>query len=93
MLYEVITFWEGPTFELYDLAEDLGESHDLAARLVHAGLLLREAGARLRERDLEGRALDPVEIRAGGHALALAKELALDDARNACAHLHRNNFV
>ena len=60
----------------------------LLRREVLASNLLRQRAARLRELDLEGRALDLEERRARSDALALVVELALDDAGDARAHLH-----
>ncbi len=69
----------------------LGEhllSLELLLRELLLGQLLRERAARLRESDLEGRALDLEERGAGLDRVALGIELLLEDPGDARADLH-----
>jgi hypothetical protein len=75
----------------------LADGAPVGEALQPLGLLLRELvarerlgerAARLLQLDLEGCALDAEERRAGLHRVALAVELALEDAGDARAHLH-----
>src|SRR5690606_29529425 len=69
------------------IADERLRTCGLDAGALQARLLLREDRPRLRQRNLEGSALDAVHRRPGADRLALAKELLLEDARNARAHL------